>query len=111
LIGLGYLNQGSCLKHNMEKKKHKLNLNDLKVNSFVTTIKEGEKQTIQGEAGSWWISDCFFTLTCGVSRIVDDLSGTWTRAAFVQLCAATARDASIPGICPTCAQKQPPAQQ
>lgn len=48
-------------------KKKKLTLEDIQVNSFITSLNELHKETIHGAAemaGSWWISDCLLTLLC-----------------------------------------------
>lgn len=90
-------------------KKNKLTLEHIELKSFITTINEAEKQTIQGAneaalAGSWLISGCLTTLRCGATTIVDDQSATWTKAeGLVGACRNNTREKlTAIGQCPAC---------
>ncbi len=92
-------------------KKNKLTLDHIEVKSFITTISDQEKLTIQGEvqaaAGTFLISGCLTSLRCSPQTVLDDLSGTWTKARHVGICKGNSRnDQTAIDMCPDCVKKQ-----
>lgn len=90
-------------------KKTKLKLDNIKVDSFITTLQDSEKGTIQAGEGSWLLSGCLLSLTCPKAPAPNNQSANWTKAPIVQMCdTGASRDIITqldPQLCPACARK------